>query len=461
VRGRERRQRLILAALGLACDGDGSGGAVCATTPCVDDAATLLWEAPPESMAVGNDLARWGDTLFVGAPGVQQDPPPIYLAPRVTAVALPTMETMGSWSTKTFVDATGYSVAVTDLDQDGVPEVAIGAPNRQPGQDITGSVFLVSGVPQADLRANVEADLTFSSADDVRAGLSVAFADLLEGGGAQLLASGSGQVGQVPEDGGAVYVIDPALRGQLYDDDASVIIRGAPGVGQSVNAWDADRDGSTDLVASLPYSAGVGWFAGPLARGELSDGDASGSWTGPANHCSCFGDFIETLGDLTGDGAVDLAFSAPTWDSDPPERTGRAYVVPAGDLQHGPADDLSIQVRGTELGEGVGYGLASGDLDGDGQHDLLVGAPGVYPGVWPGKLMAFPGPVAGVLGADDAFAVLYGGRDFDQLGRSILTFDADGDAQDDVIVSAIGLDEGRGGLYLVPGAVLVPGPGGQ
>lgn len=107
----------------------------------------------------------------------------------------------------------------------------------------------------------------------------------------------------------------------------------------------------------------------------------------------------------------------------------------------------------------MGYGLQSGDIDGDGQHDLLIAASGVFPGQWPGKLLVYRGPLAsGVYEPDDADAVVYGEYTFDYFGRAIVSTDLDDDGRDDVIVSAMGWPAGdsRGAVWSLSGASLLP-----
>jgi hypothetical protein len=96
--------------------------------------------------------------------------------------------------------------------------------------------------------------------------------------------------------------------------------------------------------------------------------------------------------------------------------------------------------------------LAGGDLDADGRADLVVGAPedGTK-----GSAFLFYGPVQeAVLAAGDAAATFGGAGTGDDLPSALATGDVDGDGTDDLLVGAEDAADGLGGAWLFLGGSL-------
>ncbi|MEZ4236373.1 MAG: integrin alpha [Myxococcota bacterium] len=426
--------------------------ASCDEADCVANLASATWSGPPYEAKLGDALAVWDDLVFAGAPLYPRDPNHIGVS-YVGVASLDRLEPVGRWlGIPERDELTGTSIAVDDLDGDGVPEVAIGQPSGHPVFDVDGAVYLVSGAPAGNVPLAEAAALAFHGPDRTFVGNGVRFGHLFDGS-TQLVTCGIGTgVADIP---GVVYAIDPTRTGILDEDDALRTLRGPPGFGVDLAVGDLDADGQDDLIVANGLE-GVDWFLGPwdAAADEV---DRDGAWsvgraTGP------IGDHIELVGDVTGDGAPDLGFTALTH-LEPVERAGRAYVVAAGDPTSGSVEDLALQVQGRFVGEGVGSAIAGGDVDGDGQDDLVVGASGVYPGTFRGAVLLFLGPRdAAALTADDADARIQGEHVHDFFGRSLALVDADGDARQDLLIGATGWpsDQYRGAVYLVRGIDWLP-----
>jgi hypothetical protein len=283
-----------------------------------------------------------------------------------------------------------------------------------------------------------------------KAGVDVAFVDLAGSGVAQLIVAASGTN---EGDPAGIYRFDTALTGDHSLDDADASLTSSTWFGNHLTAWDSDGDGLAELVtrdASTVYHFGGPW-SGPL---ELSDADAEWQAEDPLDD---MGDWMAPASDLDGDGLEDLALGAEIRANGATERAGALYVL-HGLLPSGPVADAPLKVYGTETGQAVGAVAVPGDYDGDGEGDLLIGAVGLVPGVRPGELLGYLGPLpaAATLGPADADFGLTGEANFDFFGSHAVPVDADGDARTDVVVAAQSHDGGRGRVYLFLGTALVP-----
>lgn len=108
-----------------------------------------------------------------------------------------------------------------------------------------------------------------------------------------------------------------------------------------------------------------------------------------------------------------------------------------------PAFSLETQVQDLASGSG---NVATGDFNGDGEPDLLVGAPQADgprgSRVDAGEAYVFFGPLEGTRQAKDADVTIYGALPGDSLGFAVLAGDLNGDKTDDVIVGAPGVTAG-------------------
>jgi len=409
-------------------------------------------------------------------------------------------------------DRLGSSLATGDVNGDGVADVLVGAPfadgpnNARPN---VGEVYIFFGgpsiatIPVRDLRSS-SADVTIigwggpagKNVQD-QAGTSVAAGDVDGDGIADVVIGAPGVKGpdgsrttsaalglSVPA--GAIYVLfgsrswtplkdigsnpsSPAVDIVIYGRTTVVaqIYRVAEGLGQAVAVGDVNGDGIGDIVGGAPfYTAGNDIGQGRVyvffgSRSRTQNRRDTQQTSGPQAPNATIngidaGDFlggVVATGDVNGDGRDDLILGVPQGAGPANARpgSGEVYVFFGGssitgtrDLDKNPPD---VRFYGADSGDALGFAVAIGDWNGDGQKDLILSAPAAD---GPANQRDGAGEIYIILGGasfptgtvdfaetpPDPNRAIYGATIGDQVGFFLATADLDGDGRADIIAAS-------------------------
>ena len=266
-------------------------------------------------------------------------------------------------------------VGLPDVDADGLDELVTGHPQAAAGR---GAVLLFVGATEGDLGYEQSSAQLYTEVEGAALGSSLAVleSDACSAGEALVLGSPGDGLDESTGDAyeGEIFVLDTVPDGVgLLPSSLIDGVQGGARLGAAVASLE-QPDGAW-LAAGAPGYAGTGGVLiveEPCASGEhdflTTLSSEQGEQAGSA-----------LVGLDVGGGSDALVVGAPFGEVDDEAEAGRVYVVAAeqgyGDL----ADADGILVGGTS-DDRVGTSLASGDLDGDGREELVVGAPGAGDG---------------------------------------------------------------------------------
>jgi cysteine-rich repeat protein len=317
-------------------------------------------------------------------------------------------------------DFFGRSVAsLGDLDGDDVNDIAVGAPDDDDGGGDRGAVWILFMNTDGTVKS-------FQKISDTAGGFSGALDNGDEFG------SSVGSVGDLDGDG----VVDLAV-GAIADDDGGTD-RGA--------VWILFLNTNGSVKTSAKISDTTGNFGGALSNGDN------------------FGRSVGRVGDIDGNGSIEVAVGAAGDDDGGTDR-GAVWLLSLGTngaVQSQSKLSSAGGILGGLLSDFDAFGTSVtgiGDTDGDGIPDLAAGAPGdddggAERGAFYVIELNADGTAKLVQKVSDTAGNFLGTLDnSDQFGSAVASVrDLDGDGVNDLAVGSPGDDDGginRGAVFML------------
>lgn len=204
--------------------------------------------------------------------------------------------------------------------------------------------------------------------------------------------------------------------------------------GQAVGFADVDGDSIEDKIVGAPYAASVSATGAALVyRGMTSSGYSSTNTALLQGGNDNFGYSFVNLGDVDNDGKADFAISAIHGSGDEQGDTSLSGSVTV--FKGGGNGQIIRKLGGDGPMDKFGYALAAGDIDGNGQPDLIVSAP--FNTNDPARYQS--GAVYVYFAPDFTTRVaLYASTMNKSLGLGVASGDVNGDGIADLLMSASG-----------------------
>ncbi len=380
----------------------------------------------------------------------------------------------------------GYAVSSGDINGDGYDDVIIGNPFADPtGGANAGATYIILGssLPAKEINLYTipsPADMIIYGDDAGDAsGWAVSSGDI-NGDGYDDVIIGAHSV----NDRGGTYVIfgsaSPLPVININNTEADMSIYGHAYYdyfGIAVSSGDINGDGFDDVIIGASKSYLFSW--NPIGETYVIFGSAAPPATIDLNSVSAdmtiYGDYAPdqfgcsvSSGDINGDGYADVIIGARFANPAGGYEAGETYVIFGSTAPPASIDLNSISadmtIYGDDAGDKSGYSVSSGDINGDGYADVIIGASGADPagGRFAGEtyiILGSAAPPATVdLNSTSADMTISGDDAGDGSGWAVSSGDINGNGYADVIIGAIGADPGgelsAGETYVILGSGL-------
>ena len=321
---------------------------------CRSATGAVLWtlDGPQPGARLGHALAAVGDLDLDGLPDLAVSQ---VGAPSLGRVVALSGNGTTLWTVNGPFPPGGFGASVGaagDLNQDGRPDVAVGAPAAQPpGGGTFGAVTAISGTGHVLWT-------TFGPAQSKFGHAVTAVGDVDLDGRIDLAVGATGGAGRT-------YVVD---QGSVITWTATGPLEG-PGYSVAA-AGDVDGDGADDILTGQPHYDVTGFNnEGRAMILSPANNAALATWTG-AQIGGHFGLAVAAPGDVDGDGTADHAVGGAVPANNLIEVPGELHVFSGATLA---TITATFGVEDEQLGTDVSF---AGDLDGDGRAEVWAVAPG-------------------------------------------------------------------------------------
>lgn len=405
-------------------DGDGHGDPDAPRTVCELDSGLVTTADDcddSEPLAAPSLDERCGD-------GVDNDcdggPGPCALSPDGELI-LPALEGTAA------SEAMGRAVAVGDLDGDLQNDLIVGIPGAS-----TGEAWLHRGPVGAD---GPGAGLLLpTTSQGSLLGTAMAAADLDGDGISELLvgAPGPGADPDLEPYGVVLVITDPESTAP------EAVLVGAPShlrTGQALSAGVQQSSGTSSVAVGVDQNAATGiglvWVLDGSPSGTVPLDEEARAVLGQAAGDGV-GSVVSFVGDLDGDGLDELAIGAPG----STDEQGALHLYFTPPPARSSTKDADRELLGAASSVRLGKAVTAGDLDGDGQDDLVVAENGAG-----GRVHVFT-TLSSAPTLAEATATVTARTDGTELGDALEVVDLDGDGVLELVMSDASLGGGSGGL---------------
>jgi hypothetical protein len=359
-------------------------------------------------------------------------------------------------------DKAGRTVRVVpDVNDDGTADLLIGAPSADPTGDASGKMYIAFGGGSSGSLGDADA-LIKGRAGYNYLGLGMTGGDFNgDGDGDVLIGAPGNDVGG--SNRGTIYVLwGPVESGEVNAATFNDYITGQSNsdeVGDVLAMFDHNADGIDDLLVGAPDNSEGGTDAGSVyivhgpITGAFGLDMADVQYTGESASDK-FGVSVSSAGDIDDDGNDDFIAGAAFDDAAGPD-AGAAYVVLGGAESGGAVDEFfAVKLTGEASEDQFGaHAVANGDIDNDGNNDMMVSAPFAGGTSDTGSVYVFYGALSGTFSASEADVQFDGDTLSDQLGNSLaFVGDVDGDGNSAILIGGSKKDTSgadAGGAYLM------------